>query len=229
VKLYNDDGDEDSVSWPFAQSHPILTICLQDTPQPSGSSTPLDRTSTGIISNKPQKVGLSALTTLAASKVTGLSVMALAKRESARRGLYSRFFRGPVLGPDTEGPPVLEVTPRSSPSRSESNGPKRNVTVTENEKKRKSREEVKEETGVARKKRKSKKEDETKEERRKRRRLKALKGEAKEIPELRLDGEVEAGLTRVPTAPESTDYSRGRDREKKRKRKERESTVHNDG
>jgi hypothetical protein len=27
--------------------------------------------------------------------------MAVAKRESARRGLYSRFFRGPVLGPET--------------------------------------------------------------------------------------------------------------------------------
>ena len=26
--------------------------------------------------------------------------MALAKREAARRGLYSRFFRGPILGPD---------------------------------------------------------------------------------------------------------------------------------
>jgi hypothetical protein len=34
------------------------------------------------------------------SSTPRLSLMALAKREAARRGLYSRFFRGPVLGPD---------------------------------------------------------------------------------------------------------------------------------
>ena len=32
--------------------------------------------------------------------------MALAKREAARRGLYSRFFRGPVLGPDVQSQTV---------------------------------------------------------------------------------------------------------------------------
>jgi len=83
VKLYNDDE-------------------YNDTPRPSGSSTPLDRISTGILSNKPQKAGLSALGTPVALQSKGVSIMTLAKREAARRGLYSRFFRGPVLGPDTE-------------------------------------------------------------------------------------------------------------------------------
>ena len=34
--------------------------------------------------------------------------MALAKREAARRGLYSRFFRGPILGPDVH-PEMVET------------------------------------------------------------------------------------------------------------------------
>ena len=34
--------------------------------------------------------------------------MALAKREAARRGLYSRFFRGPILGPDVR-PETVET------------------------------------------------------------------------------------------------------------------------
>ena len=37
--------------------------------------------------------------------------MALAKREAARRGLYSKFFRGPILGPDVHSETVeTEVT-----------------------------------------------------------------------------------------------------------------------
>jgi hypothetical protein len=34
--------------------------------------------------------------------------VALAKREAARRGLYSRFFRGPILGPDVQ-PETVET------------------------------------------------------------------------------------------------------------------------
>ena len=236
MKLYKDDGYEDTVRCSL-QVYPILTICHQDTPQPSGSSTPIDRTSTGIISNKPQKVGLSALETLTASKSTGMSVMSLAKRETARRGLYSRFFRGPVLGPDTEEPEVLEVAQRSSPSRSESNNPKRSVSITElrKEKKRKSREEGEEGTGLARKKRKSKGGDETKKERKERKKLKK-EGKKGEVSEVKLDGKAESGLTNMSTAPESSmqdgdlgDRSRRKDRKKNGKRKERESAVHHDG
>ena len=35
--------------------------------------------------------------------------MALAKREAARRGLYSRFFRGPILGPDVVQSETVET------------------------------------------------------------------------------------------------------------------------
>lgn len=226
VKLYNGDGDEDSVSRFFVRTRSILTARRQDTPQPSGSSTPLDRTSTGIISNKPQKVGLSVLTTPATSRVTGLSVMALAKRESARRGLYSRFFRGPVLGPDTEEPQVPDVARRSSPLRSELSDLRCSALITEKkkEKKRKSREEDKE-TGVALKKRKSKKETRQREKRR-------LQKEA-EISDLSLDGGVETGLTEVPTPPKSSaqgngvvDHSRKKDRKKKRKRTKESAVPH---
>ena len=38
--------------------------------------------------------------TASGSSTPRLSLMALAKREAARRGLYSKFFRGPILGPD---------------------------------------------------------------------------------------------------------------------------------
>jgi hypothetical protein len=216
-------------------SHP--TIYRQDTPQPSGLSTPIDRTSTGIISNKPKAVGLSALETLTASKSTGMSVLSLAKRESARRGLYSRFFRGPVLGPDTEGQQVLEVAQRSSSSRSESNNPKYGGSITElrKGKKRKSREEGEEEMWLAQKERKPKGGNETKEERKERRRLKRLKkdGNKGEVSEVRLDDRAERGLTRILRAPEISvhggdlgDRSRRKDRKKNGKRKERESTVH---
>lgn len=239
MKLYTDDGDEDTVNRSL-QAYPILTICRQDTPQPSGSSTPIDRTSTGIISNKPQKVGLSALEKLTSSKSTGMSVMSLAKRESARRGLYSRFFRGPILGPDAEEPRVLEVAQRLSPSSSESSNPKYSVSITEprKEKKRKSREEGEGETGLAQKKRKPKGGNETKEERKERRRLKRLKkaGRNREVSEVRLDGKAESGLTEMSTAPESSvqgnvpgDRSRRNDHKKREKREEREGTVHRDG
>jgi nucleolar protein TMA23 len=39
----------------------------------------------------------------------------LAKRETARRGLYSRFFRGPVLGPDDVESEVLKSEPTATP------------------------------------------------------------------------------------------------------------------
>lgn len=223
MKLYNDDGDEDSVSWPLVQACAVLTARRQDIPQPSGSSTPLDRTSTGIISNKPRKVGLLAFTS-AASEATGLSVMALAKRESARRGLYSRFFRGPVLGPDTEEPQVPEVVQRSPPFRPGLSDPTPSVSVMEKRKgkKRKSREED-EEVGMAQKKRKPKRE---------KRRLgkEAKKGEAYER---RSHDEVGAGLMEELIALEGSvkdgdtaGYSRKKDRKKKRKRDESDDTVY---
>ena len=49
--------------------------------------------------------------TASGSSTPRLSLIALAKREAARRGLYSKFFRGPILGPDVHPETVeTEVT-----------------------------------------------------------------------------------------------------------------------
>ncbi|KAJ7147073.1 hypothetical protein C8R43DRAFT_539375 [Mycena crocata] len=66
----------------------------------------LKRTSTGILSNRRPVTGTTAESSGATtpdveSPSPRLSLLATAKREAAKRGLYSRFFRGPVLGPDT--------------------------------------------------------------------------------------------------------------------------------
>ncbi|TFL01692.1 hypothetical protein BDV98DRAFT_655999 [Pterulicium gracile] len=67
----------------------------------------LKRTSTGILSNRRPPSGISAdsgATTPSGSddaSPTPTNLMALAKREAARKGLYARFFRGPVIGPDS--------------------------------------------------------------------------------------------------------------------------------
>ncbi|XP_006462759.1 hypothetical protein AGABI2DRAFT_119602 [Agaricus bisporus var. bisporus H97] len=107
VKLYKDDEDDSDT---------------EDTPIQSS----LELTTTGIISNKPPKLGLSATgiataTTTSSSSNSGINTPAIttsiipnslassssnllvaAKKESAKRILYSRFFRGPVLGPDSD-------------------------------------------------------------------------------------------------------------------------------
>ncbi|KAH8989656.1 hypothetical protein EDB86DRAFT_3080916 [Lactarius hatsudake] len=76
------------------------------------STLDLRQTSTGILSNLPPVVGTPISSdditpdTTSGSSTPRLSIMALAKREAARRGLYSRFFRGPVLGPDVQSETV---------------------------------------------------------------------------------------------------------------------------
>ncbi|KAH9037163.1 hypothetical protein EDB84DRAFT_1397816 [Lactarius hengduanensis] len=76
------------------------------------STLDLRQTSTGILSNLPPVVGTPISSdditpdTASGSSTPRLSIMALAKREAARRGLYSRFFRGPVLGPDVQSESV---------------------------------------------------------------------------------------------------------------------------
>ncbi|KAH9065485.1 hypothetical protein EDB87DRAFT_1829055 [Lactarius vividus] len=76
------------------------------------STLDLRQTSTGILSNLPPVVGTPISSddispdTISGSSTPRLSIMALAKREAARRGLYSRFFRGPVLGPDIQSETV---------------------------------------------------------------------------------------------------------------------------
>ena len=67
----------------------------------------LKRTTTGILSNRRPLIGTPASSGTAtpssdstSTSTSRLSLMALAKKEAARRGLYSRFFKGPVIGPD---------------------------------------------------------------------------------------------------------------------------------
>lgn len=165
--------------------------------------------------------------------------MALAKREAARRGLYSRFFRGPVLGPGTEVVDSLapEAVKQSPPSRTELNELERISIAEKRNRKRKCWEEDK--AGITQKKRRSKGGGETKDERKERRMLKRLKKESekREASGASVDGRVETGLQKILDPSEGlvqdddgTGYSR-KDRKKKRKRKdqEKESRVRHDG
>jgi hypothetical protein len=86
------------------------------------STLELRHTSTGILSNRPPIVGTSASSgastptpdsnaTPGFSSTPRLSLLALAKRETARGGLYSRFFRGPILGPDDAQSEMVKTEP----------------------------------------------------------------------------------------------------------------------
>jgi hypothetical protein len=59
------------------------------------------RTPTGILSNRRPVGGTTANSgaTTPDPETPRLSLLGNAKREAAKRGLYSRFFRGPVLAP----------------------------------------------------------------------------------------------------------------------------------
>ncbi|KAJ6477324.1 hypothetical protein C8R47DRAFT_1178712 [Mycena vitilis] len=85
IKISNDDSDN-------SDSEPNATVSLK-------------RTSTGILSNRRPVTGAmpadsGATTPDVDDGSPRLSLLATAKREAAKRVLYSRFFRGPVLGPD---------------------------------------------------------------------------------------------------------------------------------
>lgn len=116
----------------------------------------LKRTCTGIISNRRPTSG-TPVSGDHLNTSSQLSLIAAAKREAVKRGLYSRFFRGPVLGPDIDSSTSVTPTTSSSPAPESS-----------------SRE-------VKRKRRKSKDRVETKEERRERKRLKRERKEAKAL------------------------------------------------
>jgi hypothetical protein len=76
------------------------------TPVSSGTATPTPRSDDASGSSTPR-----------------LSLLALSKRETARRGLYSMFFRGPTLGPGDVQSEVVK-TATSPPSRAPpSDGP----------------------------------------------------------------------------------------------------------
>jgi len=86
--------------------------------------------------------------------------MAIAKREAARKGLYSRFFRGPILAPDD--PSDLSFPPASSLIHSADHNPVRQIVTSAKESTRQTSSHL-----------------ETKEERRERKRLKRERTEKK--------------------------------------------------
>ena len=116
----------------------------------------LKRTCTGIISNRRPTSG-TPVSGDHLNTSSQLSLIAAAKREAVKRGLYSRFFRGPVLGPDIDSSTSVTPTTSSSPATESSS---REVKGTR---------------------RKSKDRVETKEERRERKRLKRERKEAKAL------------------------------------------------
>ncbi|KAF8555703.1 hypothetical protein OG21DRAFT_1496065 [Imleria badia] len=109
IKVSSDDEDTDS----------------EDPSDTDPKSAPLRRTTTGIISNRRPVSGTPVSTSGSATPSLDadvrLSLLATAKREAAKRGLYARFFRGPVLGPDdpSAGSP-LHLARSSCESESES-------------------------------------------------------------------------------------------------------------
>ncbi|KAG1822818.1 uncharacterized protein BJ212DRAFT_1330584 [Suillus subaureus] len=82
----------------------------------------LKRTTTGIISNRRPLSGTPAtgISTPDSDTYPRTSVMTIAKREAARKGLYSRFFRGPMLAPDDSSNLVIIAPQTDVPSSKES-------------------------------------------------------------------------------------------------------------
>jgi len=86
IKVTSDDEDEDGHA------------------SGSSSATTFERTTTGILSNRRPVSGtaVDSGTTTPDSATLHLTLLASAKREAAKQGLYSKFFRGPILGPRVE-------------------------------------------------------------------------------------------------------------------------------
>jgi nucleolar protein TMA23 len=86
-------------------------------------SQTLSRTETGILSNRRPVEGTPATSDPSTpsadsdSSKTRVNLLATAKRQAAKKSLYSRFFKGPVLGPDhKEQDPVSRDIPQISDS-----------------------------------------------------------------------------------------------------------------
>jgi hypothetical protein len=95
---------------------------LQRLPTPTSAPPPsLQRTSTGILSTRRPPTHARPLSdsdsdtypapASALVPAQRLGLLATAKRDAARRTLYARFFRGPVLGPADAQPAPTPTTP----------------------------------------------------------------------------------------------------------------------
>ncbi|KAM6494242.1 hypothetical protein JOM56_010603 [Amanita muscaria] len=91
LKIHNSDSEDETANDNLDEENPTPAF---------------SRTSTGILSNRRPVTGRSAETSGASTPIEAetsrpkYSLLVTAKREAAKRNLYSRFFRGPVLGPD---------------------------------------------------------------------------------------------------------------------------------
>lgn len=112
IKIVDDDDDDDNDEDQNEDSLGPTTLQLKRTP-------------TGIISNRRPLSGTpaSGISTPDTDTYPRTSVMTIAKREAARKGLYSRFFRGPTLAPDD--PSNLPSSPAPSPLHSADPTPER--------------------------------------------------------------------------------------------------------
>jgi len=83
----------------------VLTDDESDSEKTDNADTAitLKRTSTGILSSRRPPSGTPVDSGADTGQDTKYSLIVTAKREAARKGLYSRFFRGPVLGTELHG------------------------------------------------------------------------------------------------------------------------------
>ncbi|KAF9267331.1 hypothetical protein L218DRAFT_920052 [Marasmius fiardii PR-910] len=205
VKISNDDSEHTS-----------------DSDNDPTSAPTLKRTTTGILCNlRPND---SAVTSATASGTSTpkpidssnlkLSLIALAKREAAKRNLYSRFYRGPVLDPDPES---------SAPSTSTGQlSPLDNISETRN----KDTDLGKDEKGKPSRKKRRKVEDSEENDESERRERKKRKKELKEME--KLEKKMKKSQTRKKetssasegTADRTDKVERRNRKEEKKKRKE---------
>jgi hypothetical protein len=158
---HEDDGDRDqsvSVCVPLSSLFSPLKSSVKDNERAGGSTLRVTRTTTGIISNRRPATGTPAIsgqTTPSTSEDAecaprpSLNLLSTAKREAAKRSLYSRFFSGPVLGPDVspgdEPAGLSEITGASVKSESDLDAGDKSRRKDERKKRRAEKEQRREE------------------------------------------------------------------------------------
>ncbi|KAK7464660.1 hypothetical protein VKT23_003904 [Stygiomarasmius scandens] len=238
------DRDEAFPFWDhlFTAASKAITLKIHDSDDSDSDTTgpaasTLKRTSTGILSNRRPvdlpSTSTSGTCTPEPSSSTGprLSLLAHAKREAAKRHLYSKFYRGLVLAPDTKSaqePPNTPGTSIKTMAAVETTSDPSPFVVEsiENKKKRKRKTETEEENSERQERKRLKKEKRAKKELKAKEKMerKELKAKAKsekrarkeKKEEKRRNGEKGSGKTEIFDA-EETDSER---RERKRHRKE---------
>lgn len=96
-----------------------INVILQDEITPSVAPV-LRRTTTGILSNRrpvnvtPASTSGTSTPDSTSSDTHRLSLIAIAKREAAKRNLYSRFYRGAVLAPAVDIQTIADPAGSSS-------------------------------------------------------------------------------------------------------------------